>query len=225
MQNDAKTCRSLEQVNIYIETAKSNVIEMEKKFIVNTDESDNIARIVASHSELICVLQNDGKEHVALSEKKIEQLKTMLTTLENDMITRSNKVKTIKSRVCNRYACYVELDHLTPVSARSIISTFSKVREYNGQHFNQTTGKFVSPHDGLYLVCVTLHEWGDKQIVVGVMAGDRLCTAIAVKCAATSAAGSVVVDMKKGQEIYLEVCYTDQGAKLSWFSSFTIVSL
>ncbi|XP_059162741.1 early endosome antigen 1-like isoform X2 [Physella acuta] len=126
MENYAKTCRSLEQVNIDIETVKSNVNEMEKKLKVNTDESDNIARIVASHSELICVLQNVGKEHVASSENQIEQLKTMLATLENDMITRSNELKTIKSRVCNRYACHVALGDHTLVSNGSTISSFGK---------------------------------------------------------------------------------------------------
>ncbi|XP_059161459.1 uncharacterized protein LOC131944686 isoform X2 [Physella acuta] len=132
--------------------------------------------------------------------------------------------KPSESCVGHRYACHVALD-LAPVSVGLIISRFWDVREYNGQHFNQTTGTFVSPHDGLYLVCVSLNEREDKQIGVGVMAGGRCCTAIEVKCAATSAAGSVVVDMKKGQELYFKVIQSDQGAKLSCYSSFTIVSL
>ncbi|XP_059161473.1 uncharacterized protein LOC131944698 [Physella acuta] len=148
-----------------------------------------------------------------------------LDQLENTISKLSNDFPLIESRVCNRYACHVELDDRTPVSAGSIISTFSEVREYNGQHFNQTTGKFVSPHDGLYLVCVTLNKSKDNYIVVNVMVRGRWCMSIEVKYAYTSAAGSVIVDMKKGQELYLEVSHADQGATLSYLSSFSIVSL
>ncbi|XP_059164583.1 putative leucine-rich repeat-containing protein DDB_G0290503 [Physella acuta] len=154
-----------------------------------------------------------------------EEKLNKLGELENTISKLSNDFHLIESRVCNRYACQVTLVYSTPVSTGSIISTFSEVREYNGQHFNHTTGTFVSPHDGLYLVCVTLNEREDKQIGVGVRAGGEWCKFIHVKCAATSAAGSVVVDMKKGQELYFKVFLAEQGAKLSGFSSFTIVSL
>ncbi|XP_059164495.1 uncharacterized protein LOC131947318 isoform X1 [Physella acuta] len=153
-----------------------------------------------------------------------EQSDMGIDNIENTISKLSKEVHLIESRVGHRYACHVALD-LAPVSLGLIISRFWDVREYNGQHFNQTTGTFVSPHDGLYLVCVSLNEREDKQIGVGVMAGGRCCTAIEVKCAATSAAGSVVVDMKKGQELYFKVIQSDQGAKLSCYSSFTIVSL
>ncbi|XP_059161481.1 paramyosin-like [Physella acuta] len=102
-----------------------------------------------------------------------EERKTRVQNIEDAISKLSKDLNLIESRVCNRYACYVRLDEPTPVSTGSIISTFGKVREYNGQHFNQTTGKFVSPHDGLYLVCVTLHEREDKLIRVGVWAGDE----------------------------------------------------
>ncbi|XP_059164575.1 chromosome partition protein Smc-like [Physella acuta] len=160
-------------------------------------------------------------QNLETREEKI----TKLETIEATISLLSKDLNLLESRVCNRYACYMELAYPTPVSVGSIISTFSKVREYNGQHFNQTNGKFVSPHDGLYLVCVTLNESEDKRIRVGARAGDRWLMSIEVKCAATSAAGSVVVDMKKGQELYFQVSHADQGSKLSWFSSFNIVSL
>ncbi|XP_059162716.1 structural maintenance of chromosomes protein 3 homolog [Physella acuta] len=154
-----------------------------------------------------------------------EEKLNKLGELEHTISKLSNDFHLIESRVCNRYACNVRLVRPTSVSDGSIISTFGEVREYNGQHFNQTTGKFVSPHDGLYLVCVTLNEWEGKLIRVAVMAGDVWCKFIEVKCANTSTAGSVVVDMKKGQDLYFKVLHADHGAKLSGFSSFTIVSL
>ncbi|XP_059164557.1 uncharacterized protein LOC131947369 [Physella acuta] len=160
-------------------------------------------------------------QNLETREKRINKL----DSIENTISKLSKGFHLIESRVCNRYACHVQLTVLTPASTGSIISRFGKVREYNGQHFNQTTGTFVSPHDGLYLVCVTLYERGDKQIGVGVWAGDEWCKVIEVKCADTSAAGSMVVDMKKGQELYFQVSHAEQGAMLSCNSSFTIVSL
>ncbi|XP_059164542.1 uncharacterized protein LOC131947358 isoform X2 [Physella acuta] len=154
-----------------------------------------------------------------------EQSDMGIDNIENTISKCTKEIHLIESRVCNRYACYVTLADHTPVSVGSIISTFKEVREYNGQHFNRTTGTFVSPHDGLYLVCVTLHEWRDNFIEVTVWAGDRCCTGIAVKCAATSAAGSVVVDLKKGQELYFHVSHAYQDAILTSYSSFTIISL
>ncbi|XP_059164528.1 repetitive organellar protein-like isoform X1 [Physella acuta] len=157
-------------------------------------------------------------------ETREENLNTLFE-LEHTISKLSNDFHLIESRVRQRYACHVELDDRTPVSAGLIISTFRELREYNGQHFNHTTGKFVSPHNGLYLVCVTLNKSKDNYIVVNVMAGGRWCMSIEVKYAYTSAAGSVIVDMKKGQELYLEVSHADQGATLSYLSSFSIVSL
>ncbi|XP_059164530.1 repetitive organellar protein-like [Physella acuta] len=154
-----------------------------------------------------------------------EEKLNKLGELENTISKLSNDFHLIESRVCNRYACYVELADATHVSAGSTISTFSEVHEYGGQHFNRTTGTFVSPHDGLYLVCVTLHEYEYKQIIVAVWAGGVWCMSVEVKCVDTSAAGSVVVDMKKGQELYFKVVEADQDAALSGYSSFTIVSL
>ncbi|XP_059164634.1 uncharacterized protein LOC131947438 [Physella acuta] len=165
---------------------------------------------------------------IQIFNQNLETREKRITKLENieDTISKLSKdLNLTESRVCNRYVCYVRLADPTPVSIESIISTFDEVLEYNGQHFNQTTGTFVSPHDGLYLVCVTLHEWEGQLIGVSVMAGDMCCKSIEVKCAYTSAAGSVVVDMKKGQELYLRVYHAEQGANLSYYSSFTIVSL
>ncbi|XP_059164617.1 uncharacterized protein LOC131947420 [Physella acuta] len=326
MENNAKTCRSLEQVNLDIETVKSNVNEMENKFKVNKDESDNFARIVASHSELICVLQNDGKDNMANIVKKIEHLKTMLATLENDLITRSNEVKTISQEVkhqsglittlqadgnknvenfttkmnalgtdvlklskdceifgeevkrhvdlistlqdegkknmtntlkelanltfklqaqetasstmskefrtfetlaSNRYVCHMKPACYKPVTDGTPILKFSEVREYNGQHLNRATGKFVSPHDGCYLVCVTVKENPKYWIWFNVVAGDSGYNLrgyyngyyVYVNT------GSVIVDMKKGQELYFKVAIAESGAVLSSERSFTIISL
>ncbi|XP_059162714.1 A-kinase anchor protein 9-like [Physella acuta] len=153
-----------------------------------------------------------------------EERTQKLDNIENTISKLSKDFDLIESRVNKRYVCCLEINESTRVSTRSNISTFKEVREYNGQHFNQTTGTFVSPHDGLYLVSLTLYESKDKIIVVGVRVGDRLCkTTIRVSSADTSAAGSVVVDMKEGEKLYFEVIGADQDAVLFWFSSFTIM--
>ncbi|XP_059162782.1 heavy metal-binding protein HIP-like [Physella acuta] len=153
------------------------------------------------------------KEILKLEEKVIDVLKL------------SPVVHSIESRVCNRYLCHIQLAHSAPVGRGSIIATFSEVREYYGNCFNQTTGKFVAPQDGLYLLCLTLQQCADKQIRVGIYVGEKCSQTVQVTYAGTSASGSVVVDIKKGQSIYLHVDFADQGAKLSSLSSFTIVSL
>ncbi|XP_059164543.1 chromosome partition protein Smc-like [Physella acuta] len=203
--------------------------EDNNKMMVNT--STKLEKLQSKHSVMYKLLQQRlmpidkliqiFNQNLENSKEKINKL----GELENSISKLSNDFHRIESRVCNRYACYVELANNTPVSVGSNISTFDEVREYNGQHFNKTTGTFISPDDGLYLVCVTLNESEDKQIRVGVLAGDRGCTPIEVKCADTSAAGSVVVDMKKGEELSFEVLKADQDAALSCYSSFTIVSL
>ncbi|XP_059164485.1 paramyosin-like isoform X2 [Physella acuta] len=224
-EKESKSNKTLEKLSQDIKEYENNLHKINKDMQAYTVETDNIAQEIKRLSDLIVSLQDENNKTFVKTTTGFEKLQSKLGDLENSISKLSNDFHRIKSRVCNRYACHVALDNLTPASVGSIISTFCEVREYNGQHFNQTTGKFVSPHDGLYLVCFTLHEWEDKMIGVDVVAGDMWCKSVVVKCAATSAAGSVVVDMKKGQELYFKVIQAEQGAKLSGFSNFTIVSL
>lgn len=94
----------------------------------------------------------------------------------------------------NRYALHCDVRDHTPVFVYGTVSTFRAVNEYNGQHFNKTTGRFVSPHDGSYLVCVTLHERGDHVIQVEVWAGSQWRMTVCVGTSHTCGAGSVVFD-------------------------------
>ncbi|XP_059162758.1 uncharacterized protein LOC131946126 [Physella acuta] len=228
------------QANTEVRDGMKEEIKSHSDLIVSLQDENNkiliktftgFENVQSMHSVMYKLLQQRLMPIDKLIQIFNQNLKTRkerinkLGEIENSISKLSNNFDLIDSRVCNRYACYVELADPTLVCVGLIISSFSEVREYNGQHFNQTTGTFVSPHDGLYLVCVTLHEWGDKRIIVRVMAGDVWCKSIEVKCADTSAAGSVVVDMKKGQELYFQVCKANQDAALSWLSSFTIVSL
>ncbi|XP_059164623.1 uncharacterized protein LOC131947426 [Physella acuta] len=207
----------------------SSLQEDNNKMMVNT--STKLEKLQSKHNVMYKVLQQrlmPIDKLIQIFNQNLENREGRINKIdnfENASSKFSKEFQLIVSRVCNRYACHVRLPYETPVSEESIISTFHEVREFNGQHFNQTTGKCVSPHDGLYLVCVTLHEFEDKLIRVAVSTGDVWWTAIEVKCADTSAAGSAVVDMKKGQELYFQVSDADQGAKLSWLSTFTIVSL
>ncbi|XP_059162738.1 protein Daple-like [Physella acuta] len=253
-EKESMSNKTLEKLSLDMKEYENNLLKINKDVQDHADKTDIITQEMKRHSVKMSTLQEEISKNLRNTSTQLEKHSVMYTLLQQrlmpkliqifnqnlktreerktrvenieDTISKLSKdLNLIESRVCNRYACHLALADLTPVSAGSIISTFSKVREYNGQHFNQTTGKFVSPHDGLYLVCVTLHEWEDKEIRVGVMAGVEWCTVIEVKCADTSAAGSVVVDMKKGQELYFRVCKADQDATLSCYSSFTIVSL
>lgn len=130
-----------------------------------------------------------------------------------------------EARVCEPYICQIRLPNDTPVTAGSVISTFHDVWEPYGRHFNRTTGKFVAPDDGCYLIMLTLLENDVKMISIEVLVGDTLRTNIMVKSAHTSAAGSVVVDMSTGEELCFRVAHAEQGAKLQAVSRFVIIKL
>ncbi|XP_059164532.1 uncharacterized protein LOC131947351 [Physella acuta] len=254
-EKESNSNKTLEKMSLYMKEYENNLHKINKEMQDYADKIDSITQEIKRHSDLMAALQEECDKilcntstqlekqnvlHKLLQQRlmpidkliqifnqkletRVERI-TKLETIEATMSVLSKDFNLLEARVCNIFACHVTLDS-TPVSDGLIISRFKEVREYNGQHFNQTTGTFVSPHDGLYLVCVTLNESEDKRIVVGVRTESRWFKFIEVKCADTSAAGSVVVDLKKGQELYFEVYLAEQGAKLSSFSSFTIVSL
>ncbi|XP_059164487.1 repetitive organellar protein-like isoform X1 [Physella acuta] len=252
-EKETRSNKTLEKLTLEIKEFENNLQKINIEMQANADGRDGMKEEIKSHSDLIVSLQHENNKILEKTSNVIEQLqskhsvmykllqqrlmpiekliqifnqnletrekrKKMLGELENTISKFCSVFHLIESRVCNRYACHVQLAGPTPVRAGSIISRFSEVREYNGQHFNQTTGTFVSPHDGLFLVCVNLNESKDKQILVSVMAGGVWCRFIDVK-------SSVVVDMKKGQELYFQVFLADQGSTLSCYSSFNIVSL
>ncbi|XP_059162781.1 repetitive organellar protein-like [Physella acuta] len=200
---------------------KKNIVKTSTQFEKLQSKNNVMYKLLQQRLMPIDKLIQIFNQNLETREEKLNKM----GELEHTISKLSNDFHLIDSRVCNRYACHVQFADPTPVSTGSIISKFKEVREYNGQHFDQTTGTFVSPHDGLYLVCVTLIEYEDKLNIVGVMAGGTCWEAIVVNSASTSTAGSVVVDMKKGQELYFEVIHADLDAKLSDLSSFTIVSL
>ncbi|XP_059164501.1 uncharacterized protein LOC131947321 [Physella acuta] len=170
-------------------------------------------------------LQDDGKKKLANTTDMLVALTTKVETRESDILTLLKDFKTIETRVCQPYICQLHLDNNTPVTTGSLLSTFYKVWEPNGSHFNRTTGKLVAPDDGNYLVIVTLQEGEAKLINISVYRGDTLYKSILVNSANTSTAGSAVVDMKKGEELYFKVDQADDGAKLHAGSGFTILRL
>ncbi|XP_059164549.1 uncharacterized protein LOC131947363 [Physella acuta] len=203
--------------------------ENQNTIVFNT--SVRFKEIISKQSVVYKLLQHRLIPIDTLIEQFNQNFKTgvqsvrKLETLSQDFINLSNDFYKLDSRVNKRYACHCEVRDNTPVFSDNTISTFRAVIEYNGQHFNKTTGKFVSPHDGLYLVCVTLHEWGDHVIHVEVWAGSQWRMTVRVGAGHTCGAGSVVFDMKKNDELYFYVDDADDDAKLTCYSSFTIVSL
>ncbi|XP_059164548.1 uncharacterized protein LOC131947362 [Physella acuta] len=254
-EKETKSNKTLENLSIDMKEYETSVHKINKEKQDHADKTDSITQEMKRHSDKMSTLQEELSKNMLNTSTQLEKHSVMykflqqrlmpidkliqifnqnlenrkerinkLGELENNISKLFNNFHLIESCVGHRYACHVTLD-LAPVSVGLIISRIWDVREYNGKHFNRTTGKFVSPHDGLYLICVSLNEREDTQIGVGVMAGGRCCKSVEVKCAATNAAGSVVVDMKKGQELYFKVIQADQDAKLSCYSSFTIASL
>ncbi|XP_059162745.1 coiled-coil domain-containing protein 18-like isoform X2 [Physella acuta] len=204
---------------------KQKLATLENDVLKLSSDVDSIRQDIKSHSALILILQDDGKKNLANTTKLMGTLTTKVATRESDVLKLLKDFKTIETRVCQPYICQIHLDNDTPVTTGLIISTFFYVGEPNGSHFNKTTGKLVAPDDGSYLVIVTLQEWEDKLIIMSVYKDESFYSNFFVKSANTSAAGSVVVDMKKGQELYFKVGQADDGAKLQAGSGFTIIRL
>ncbi|XP_059146258.1 uncharacterized protein LOC131933550 [Physella acuta] len=224
-EKETKFIKTLEKLSQDMNEYENNLDKINNEVRVYRNKTHSLTQDIKNHYDLIVSLQEDNNKIKVNLSTKFEKIQSELGNVNNTISRLSSDFNVIESRVYNKYVCHVSFDDPTPVCHGSVISTFDEVREYNGQHFNRTTGKFVSPHDGLYLVCVTLHEWGIKLIGVGVMVEDMLCTYIEVNSVRTNAAGSAVVDMKKGQELYCKMYCPVQDAHLSCYSSFTIVSL
>ncbi|XP_059164568.1 kinesin heavy chain-like [Physella acuta] len=182
---------------------------------------DSVRQEIKTHS----TLQDEGKKKLANTTDMLVALTTKVENRESDVLKLLTDFKRIETRVRQPYICQLHLDNDTPVTTGSILSKFFSMREPNGSHFNKTTGKLVAPDDGFYLVIVTLQEWENKFIKIGVYRGDKYRRSILVNSANTSAAGSAVVYMKKGQELYFKVDQADDGAMLQGGSGFTIIRL
>ncbi|XP_059164635.1 uncharacterized protein LOC131947439 [Physella acuta] len=204
--------------------------DVNKKLKDHADQIDKFAQIVASQFKEISVLQKEEKKNVANCTQELHKLKTMIRYYKIDFVLasldyKSNGVREVSNRVCKPYFCQIHLNNNTPVTTGEIISTFYGVKEHNGSHFNRSTGKLVAPDDGFYLVIVTLKEKEDKRIAVSVFSGEILQKDFFVKSAFTSASGSTIVAMKKGEELYFKVTGADDEAMLHAASGFSIVRL
>ncbi|XP_059164524.1 microtubule-associated tumor suppressor 1 homolog [Physella acuta] len=186
-----------------------------------SNDVDSIRQEIKTHS----TLQDDGKKKLANTTDMLVALTTKVETRESDVLKLLKDFKIIETRVCQPYICQIHLANNTPVTTGSILSTFYSVWEPNGSQFNRTAGKLVAPDDGSYLVIVTLQECEDKLIQIGVCKDDSVYKWIFVNSANTSAAGSTIVDMMKGHELFFKVEKADDGAKLQGGSSFTIIRL
>ncbi|XP_059164580.1 uncharacterized protein LOC131947387 [Physella acuta] len=220
-KQDSQIHSSLEKNNQVTESVDHFMNDVNKKLKDHADQIDKFAQIVASQSKEISVLQNEEKKNFANCTQELYKLKILLASLEN----KSNGVREVRNRVCKPYFCQIHLNNNTPVTTGEIISTFYGVKEHNGSHFNRSTGKLVAPDDGFYLVIVTLNEKEDKRIAVSVFSGEILQKDFFVKSAFTSASGSTIVAMKKGEELYFKVTGADDEAMLHAASGFSIVRL
>ncbi|XP_059164517.1 early endosome antigen 1-like [Physella acuta] len=203
------------------EKCKQKFAALENDVSKLSNDVDSIRQEMKTHS----TLQDEGTKKLAKTTDMLVALTTKVETRESDVLTLLKDFKTIETRVCQPYICQINLENDTAVTTGSTLSTFYYVGESNGNHFNRTTGKLVVPDDGTYLVIVTLQECEDKLIRIDLYRDDALCKEILVKSANTSAAGSTVVDVKKGQELYFKVVQVDDGAKLQGGSGFTIIRL
>ncbi|XP_059164465.1 chromosome partition protein Smc-like [Physella acuta] len=215
-----------------IERHSDQIVSLQKdnnKIMV--DSSTKLEKVQSKHNVMYKLLQQRLMPIDKLIQIFNQNLQTggerlqKLKNIENTISKLSKEFHLIETRVCQPYICHIQLQNNTTVTTGSTLCTFKKVWEPYGSYFNRTTGKLVAPDDGFYLVIVTLQESEDKLIKIGVYGDDRFYKNIFVKSANTSAAGSTIVDMKKGQELYFKVGQADDGAKIQGGSGFTILRL
>ncbi|XP_059162747.1 kinesin heavy chain-like isoform X2 [Physella acuta] len=202
---------------------KQKLATLENDILKLSNDVDSIRQDIKSHSAVTLTLQDEGKKKLANTTDQLVALTTKVETLESDVLTLLKDFKSIETRVSQPYICQIFLHNNTPVTTGSVLSTFYWVCESYGGHFNRTTGKLVAPDDGFYLVIATLIESEDKMIQISVFMDDTFFENFFVKSANTSAAGSTIVNMMKGHELYFKVGQADDGAKLQAGSGFTII--
>ncbi|XP_059164566.1 early endosome antigen 1-like isoform X2 [Physella acuta] len=204
---------------------KQKLATLENDILKLSNDLDSIRQDIKSNSAVTLTLQDEGKKNVAHTTDLLVALTTKVETRESELVKLLKDFKSIETRVCQPNICQIHLANNIPVTTGSILSTFYNVWESYGSHFNRTTGKLVAPDDGLYLVIVTLQESEAKLIEIDLYKGDRYCKGFLVNSANTSTAGSTVVDMMKGEELYFKVEKAGDGAKLQGGSGFTILRL
>ncbi|XP_059162673.1 putative leucine-rich repeat-containing protein DDB_G0290503 [Physella acuta] len=254
-QQESKSNKVLEKLSVDINEYENNLHALNTEMNDNSNKTDSIAHAIRIHCSIISLFQDDVQQNIVNTTCKLNdifsKLKTQasgVTKLENqlhelsefssqvcdvlklkhrvhDILRMLTDFKITETSKCQPYVCQIHLDNDTPVTVGNIMARFYVVWESYGRCFNKTTGKLVAPEDGLYLVNVTLLKNKNHFIKVAVFLGDVLCNEIFVKSALTSACGSTVVPMKKGEELFFKVAEADVGAKLQGGSGFTIVRL
>ncbi|XP_059164534.1 uncharacterized protein LOC131947353 [Physella acuta] len=223
-EKESNSNKTLEKLSLDMKENENNLHKISKEMQDHRDKTDIIAHTIKRHSNLICSLQEELKNNEAYTDKSNDIL-AKIGIIEKDILTLVTDFKLLETRVCQHYTCQIHLENDTPVTTGLIISTFSVLREHNGNHFNETTGKLEAPDDGLYLVIVTLVAGGNNPILVKVAVGELKYKTIYVKPDNISACGSTVVPLKKGQELYFKVQQSGPGSFLQKGSGFTILRI
>ncbi|XP_059162733.1 uncharacterized protein LOC131946109 [Physella acuta] len=222
---DVKPSVALQKMTLDVKEFENNLHKINCEMKVFSDQIYNTTQDVKNNFHLINALKDGVQQNMAITTCKFNDVFAKLETQANDSLRLSAALTRNEVTEYKPYICQIHLDNNTPVSTGSIISTFYNIWEPDGSHFNRTTGKLVAPEDGFYLVLATLEAIDNKIIRVSVLKGDVLQKDVFVNCANTSACGSTLIDMKKGDELSFKVTQADQGAMLSGPSGFTIVKL
>ncbi|XP_059162670.1 uncharacterized protein LOC131946053 [Physella acuta] len=222
---ESNSNKPLDELCLDIEEIEIICHSISKEMQVHSDKTSSLKQEIKNHYDWISNLHEEAKKNTSITSKKIEDLFLKFETIDNVVWKLSNKVNTMETCLHRRYVCYMELDVTTPFNDGSICSTFRYVRESNGRNFDQTTGKFVSPHDGLYLVCVDLHESENKPIRMDVFVAKQCRSRIGINIGYTRATACVVVDMCTDEDLYFKLFSPVEDANLTPYSNITIVSL
>ncbi|XP_059164605.1 uncharacterized protein LOC131947408 [Physella acuta] len=172
----SKSNKTLEKLSLDIKEYENNLLTISKEMQDHADTTDRITQEIKRHSDQMSNLQEESYKIQLNISTQLEKHSLMYKLLQQRLMPIDKLIQIFNQNLETREKRITKLENI-----EDTISKLSK--DLN------LIGTFVSPHDGLHLVCVTVHEREDKQIRVVVKAGDEWCTAIKVKCARTSAAG------------------------------------
>ncbi|XP_059164482.1 serine/threonine-protein kinase MRCK alpha-like isoform X2 [Physella acuta] len=136
-EKESKSNKTLEKLSQDIQEYKNNVHKLNKEMQDYTDKIDSLTEEIKRHSDQMVALQEESYKIKLNTLTQLEKYSLMIKLLQqrlmpidkliqifNENLEVKGRKNNKESRVCNRYACHVQLDEPTPVSDKSIISTF-----------------------------------------------------------------------------------------------------
>ncbi|XP_059164678.1 uncharacterized protein LOC131947473 isoform X1 [Physella acuta] len=244
---ESDTDKTLEKLSLDMKEYENNLHTLNKEMRVYTEKTDHVTQEIKRHSDLISAIQEDStkafdtllSKHVTickLLQQRLMPIHKIIETYNQNSETRVGKMKKIDTLEKKVLKLSQNLQSIAKHSTPGFIAsqgrsdmkkgveviTFSAVERNVGNHFDQKTGVFTAPVDGLYKVILTIKPTGDGAVTAGVghKSGDVVTFPFDVWTADKSGEASrrVQVQMKTGDILFSHTSNKD--CECTHFSCF-----